>query len=68
MIRLQVEVELRACLVPINHLTYKSGDLKPVTYKSRLFGCHLTYKSPDTPSHTNQHHAGGGTHAKGGDL
>lgn len=24
----------------------KSGDLKPVTYKSRLFGCHLTYKSP----------------------
>ena len=31
--------EIRPCLVPISHLTYKSGDLKPVTYKSWVFCC-----------------------------
>ena len=61
-------ITLRACLVSISHLIYKSGDLKPVTYKSRPFGCHLIYKSSDTPTHTNQHHADGRTHVKGGDL
>ena len=29
---------LGSCLVSISHLTYKSGDLNLVTYKSSLFG------------------------------
>ena len=43
-------IDVKKC----GQVTYKSADLKPMTYKSHLFGCHLTYKSSDTPSHTNQ--------------
>ena len=33
------QLHLEPCLVPNKSPTYKSGDLKPVTYKSWVFGC-----------------------------